>query len=130
MHASATGLAILAFLAREEIESVLNSLELKVRTPNTLRTPAALDQRLGEIRREGYATSDEELALGLRSVAVPILGAHGSAVAAISLARTTRTSTSTSIDELVHHFLPRLQGVAERISTALGHRPFVTPDVE
>jgi IclR family pca regulon transcriptional regulator len=128
MHASATGLVILAFLAPDEIESVLSGLELKVRTPHTLRTPAALDQRLAEIRRLGYATSDEELAVGLRSVAVPIIGAQGGAVAAISLARATRPARSISIDELIDQFVPKLQGVAERISTALGHRPFVTPD--
>jgi IclR family pca regulon transcriptional regulator len=101
---------------------VLGSLELKVRTPRTLRTPAALDQRLAEIRRDGYATSDEELAVGLRSVAVPIFGAQGAVVAARWLAR--RTTTSASIGELVHQFVPRLQAVAERISTALGHQPY------
>jgi DNA-binding IclR family transcriptional regulator len=57
-------------------------------------------------------------------VAVPILGAQSAAVAAISLAR--QTTTSTSIDELVHQFVPRLQGVAERISIALGTVRFVT----
>ena len=53
MHASATGLAILAFLAPEEIETVLNGLELNVRSPHTLRTPAAPDERLVQIRRDG-----------------------------------------------------------------------------
>ncbi|MBV9326406.1 MAG: IclR family transcriptional regulator [Chloroflexi bacterium] len=40
MHASATGLAILAFLAPDEIEGALRGLELKARTPHTLGTPA------------------------------------------------------------------------------------------
>jgi IclR family pca regulon transcriptional regulator len=124
MHASATGLAMLAFLAPAELESVLSALELEVRTPHTLRSQAELADRLAEIRRLGYSTSDEELLVGLQSVAVPILGWDGAAVAAISLAR--RTTNSGSIDELVREFVPRLATVAERISTAIGHRPFVT----
>ena len=90
-----------------------------------MRTRASLSERLAEIGRRGYATSDEELLVGVRSVAVPILGEHGSSVASISLAR--RTSVSGSIDDLVREYVPRLEAVAERISTALGHRPFIVP---
>jgi IclR family transcriptional regulator, pca regulon regulatory protein len=123
MHASATGLAMLAFLDPDELETIVHDVQLEPRTPHTLRSQAALSERLVEIRRRGYATSDEELLVGLRSIAVPILGERGAAVAAISLAR--RTSVSGSIDELAREFAPRLEAVAERISAALGHRPFV-----
>jgi IclR family transcriptional regulator, pca regulon regulatory protein len=122
MHASATGLATLAFVAPGELESVLDALDLEMRTPRTVRTQSELRDRLMEIRRLGYSTSDEELMVGLRSVAVPILGEEGAAVAAISLAR--RTSSSESIDELVRKYVPKLETVAERISAAIGHRPF------
>jgi IclR family pca regulon transcriptional regulator len=123
LHASATGLAILAFLAPEELDSIIDELQLEPRTPHTLRSRDALLQRLVDIRTRGYATSDEELLIGLRSIAVPILAQHGAAVASISLAR--RTNLSASMDDLVQEFGSRLQGVAERISTAVGHRPFV-----
>src|SRR5579864_1082596 len=65
MHATATGLAILAFLAPGELEGILNSLELQVRTPRTVRTAAALAERLAKIRLRGYATSDEEYLVGV-----------------------------------------------------------------
>jgi IclR family pca regulon transcriptional regulator len=125
MHASATGLAMLAFLAPSELDAVLQDLRLEPVTRHTLRSQAAVADRLAEIRRHGYATSDEELLVGLRSIAVPIMDEHGAAVAAISVAR--RTSVSGSIDELAAEFAPRLASVAERISAALGHRPFVAP---
>lgn len=122
MHASATGLAILAFLPPAELDSVVEELELEPRTSRTVRSRDALVQRLADIRARGYATSDEELLVGLRSIAVPILAQGGVAVASISLAR--RTSVSASIDDLVNEFSARLQAVAERISAAVGHQPF------
>jgi IclR family pca regulon transcriptional regulator len=125
MHASATGLAILAFLDPAALERVLHELQLEPKTPHTLRTETALVERLASIRRQGYATSDEELLVGLRSIAVPIMGERNAAVAALSLAR--RTTVDASMEELTDRFLPRLEGVAERISAALGHRPFVAP---
>ncbi|MBV9599609.1 MAG: IclR family transcriptional regulator, partial [Chloroflexi bacterium] len=67
MHASATGLAILAFLAPDEIEGALRGLELKARTPAYAGYTRRIGQTVAEIRRVGYATSDEELHLRLRT---------------------------------------------------------------
>jgi IclR family transcriptional regulator, pca regulon regulatory protein len=120
MHASATGLAILAFLPPAELEVVVDQLQLEPRTPHTLRSREALLQRVADIRTHGYSTSDEELLIGLRSVAVPILDRTGAAVASISVAR--RTAQSSSLGDLVDECAPRLQAVAERISAAVGHR--------
>jgi IclR family transcriptional regulator, pca regulon regulatory protein len=123
MHASASGLAILAWVHRDEIESLLDELPLVPKTPRTVRTRATLASRVADIRRDGYSTSDEELLVGLRSIAVPIMGADGTAVASLSLAR--RTSVDASMEEVVRQHVPRLREVAERISLALGHRQLV-----
>ena len=54
------------------------------------RTPSsALDElrpELGAIRAQGWATQDEELAYGLRSVAAPVRGENGTVVARVNLA--------------------------------------------
>jgi len=121
MYASATGLAILAHLAPADTARVVSQLSFDPLTPRTLRNRAELEKRLEDTRRLGYAVSDEELLVGLRSLAVPIRGPNGTAVASVSLAR--RTSVSPSIRELVDEFAPRLQSVAERISVAIGYRP-------
>jgi IclR family pca regulon transcriptional regulator len=121
MHASATGLAILAFLPPGELEPLLGELHLAPRTTRTLRSLGALQRRLEAIRQQGFAISDEELLVGLRSLAVPVRGTTGSAIASISLAR--RTSVTASVQELVDECFPELRAVAERISAALGYRP-------
>jgi DNA-binding IclR family transcriptional regulator len=126
LHASATGLAILAFLATDERLLVVDELKLEPRTPRTLASRQALLERLEETRCRGFAISDEELMIGLRSIAVPILGPKGAAVASISLARRTAEPIS-AMQELIREFSPRLQSVADRISSALGHRLLTPP---
>jgi IclR family pca regulon transcriptional regulator len=125
MYASATGLAILANLAPGEAQRILEGLRFEPRTARTVRGRAALERRLDETRRLGYSVSDEELLPGLRSLAVPIRGPDGWALAAVSLAH--RTSVSPDLAEFVAQFAPRLQSVAERISAALGYRPLGLP---
>jgi IclR family pca regulon transcriptional regulator len=126
MHASATGLAILAYLADGERAMLLDALPLEAVTGRTIRTRAALEARLAEIRAAGYASSDEELVAGLQSVAVPIRGPAGTALAAVSLAR--RTRSAAGLDRLRDEAAPRLTEVAERISTALGYRALALSD--
>jgi IclR family pca regulon transcriptional regulator len=124
MHATATGLAILAFLPPGELEPLIHQLHLTAYTARTLRSQEALRQRLEDVRQSGFAISDEELLVGLRSIAVPIRDESGAAVASISLAR--RTNLTATVENLAERFGPRLQAVADRISAALGYRPIAT----
>jgi hypothetical protein len=54
-------------------------------TPHTYSTVERLREVLGEIRRNGYVVTDQQLELGVRGVAVPLRDRHGSVVAAISV---------------------------------------------
>jgi IclR family pca regulon transcriptional regulator len=70
---------------------------------------------LQEVRRQGYAVSNEELELGVRSIAVPIRNAAGNTVASMSLvAATSRHSLESMVDTL----LPELES-ARRMLTSL-----------
>ena len=63
--------------------------------------------------------NNEELAYGLRSVAVPVLAASGEAVAAVNLAA---HRTMASLDDLVARIGPFMQRTAAEISAQLGYR--------
>ena len=89
------------------------------RGPNTLTSKAALLAELRRIRAAGIAVNNEELAYGLRSVAVPVIGASGEAVAAVNLAA---HRTMASLDDLVARIGPLMQRTAAEISTQLGYR--------
>lgn len=71
-HASALGKAMLARLRAEDVDTMLGDT-LRKCTPATIADLPTLHQELARIRsRRGLAYDDQELAVGLSSVAVPI----------------------------------------------------------
>jgi len=83
-HCTGVGKALLAFGPPERLTAVLES-GLVRRSPRTIVLPALLVEELAEIRRRGFAEEHEESAPGLACVAAPVIGPHGTAVAAISI---------------------------------------------
>ncbi|WP_107766865.1 IclR family transcriptional regulator [Nocardioides terrigena] len=70
MHATGVGKVLLAH-APAEVQTVVLS-DLRRITPYTITQPGTLRRQLGRVRREGYATTVEEMSLGACSVAVPV----------------------------------------------------------
>jgi DNA-binding IclR family transcriptional regulator len=71
-HASALGKAMLARLRAEDVDTMLGET-LRKCTPATIADLPTLHQELARVRsRGGLAYDDQELAVGLSSVAVPI----------------------------------------------------------
>lgn len=85
MHTSGAGKALLAFMEAPRRQRVLSSMPLARITERTITSRAELERVLDEVRAVGFATDDEEHALGLRCVAAPIFNEFGDAVAAISI---------------------------------------------
>jgi IclR family pca regulon transcriptional regulator len=79
------GRVLLAALAPDEARQRLARRPLLARTERTVTTPAAVMERLAEVRRQGFSVNDEEVELGLRSIAVPVVNARGVTVAALNL---------------------------------------------
>lgn len=85
LHAGASQKALLAFMAGEVVERVLEGrLERLCRA--TITEPGRLRADLERVRRRGWAMSDEETNLGVWGVAVPLLDESGLAIAALGLA--------------------------------------------
>jgi DNA-binding IclR family transcriptional regulator len=59
--------------------------DLQRLTPYTIVTPGTLARQLDRVRRDGFATTREELTLGACSVAVPVRDADGDVVAALGV---------------------------------------------
>jgi IclR family pca regulon transcriptional regulator len=77
------------------------------------RDGALLDDELRAVRARGWAFADEELAPGVRSVAVPVRDGDGIVRAAMNV---TVHAAETSVDVLVGEHLPRLLRAAGEIS--------------
>ena len=67
------------------------------------------------MREQGWSLVDQELEMGLRSIAAPIRGADGRTVAALNLAA---AAPRVGVDELRGRLLPQLLETTEQISTA------------
>jgi IclR family pca regulon transcriptional regulator len=93
--------------------------KLVAHTPRTIVDPTELGAELDRVRAAGYALIDQELELGLRSIAVPVRRRDGVVIAAVNagvqLARADR-------QVLVKEFLPVLERAAAEISLALAPR--------
>lgn len=76
MHATGVGKVLLAYAPREIQEKVLSAPLPRLR-PRTITSPAVLARQLDRVRAEGYATTDEEMTQGARSVGVPITTGDG-----------------------------------------------------
>lgn len=86
VYSSAIGHAAIAHLPKAERIRILNLRERVKTTPFTPTSLAVLEERLKEVRRKGYALSDQETVLGLRVIAAPILDVDGHPYAAVSVA--------------------------------------------
>lgn len=84
IHFGASGKAILAFSSEAMRDVALAGGIDKRFTRRTIVGKDAFLRELKKVQRQGYAFTDEEAIDGVRSVAAPILGADGYAIAAIS----------------------------------------------
>ncbi|MCT9091705.1 helix-turn-helix domain-containing protein [Streptomyces sp. ASQP_92] len=111
-YAASMGRVLLADLPPEERAERLGRTELSALTPHTITSPAVLADLLDRVAEQGYALVDEELEEGLRSIAVPVRGVGGRAVAAVNVAMHT---TRRTVGRCVVEVLPVLRAVASRI---------------
>ena len=110
---SSAGRVMLAGKPEPELERML----AKFRPPRRVTPKAKI--RTEDIRRaierariEGYAVNDEEIEIGVASVAVPVLSAGGTVIAAITLG----LSNSRSRPRAIREFLPLLRAASDALS--------------
>ena len=68
--------------------ALIAEAELTPRTPKTVKDRDALAREIALAGAQGYAIIDEELEMGLRTIAVPVRNRSGRAVAAINISTT------------------------------------------
>ena len=104
-YCSSMGRVLLAAMEPEEARALLNRTERRALTSRTLTQVDRLMAELERVRQEGFALVDEELELGLRSIAVPIVTGGGRVVAALN---TGAQAARASSEHLKCNVLPHL----------------------
>jgi IclR family pca regulon transcriptional regulator len=84
-HASAMGKVLLAGMGTERLAAWFEQSKLERLTERTITDRATLASQLDAVRRDGYATAEEEIAAGAVSLAVPVRDAAGRVVAALNV---------------------------------------------
>lgn len=110
------GRVLLANLPPAELESFFERVQLTRHTSKTIVTTEKLRQALRLVARNGYSLVDQELEIGLRSMAVPIENPNGKVVAALNVGA---HAQRLSIQELQNKFLPQLRATARELSMLL-----------
>jgi IclR family pca regulon transcriptional regulator len=111
---TALGRVLFGYLDEAEIWRRLKSQRIEAYTPQSITDLQALFDRIRADREQGFSIVDEELELGLRALAVPVLDRTRQAVGAINLST---HSTRTTRNEMRDRFLPELTRIAEQISS-------------
>jgi IclR family pca regulon transcriptional regulator len=115
-YCTSLGRVMLAHLAPAELDDYFARAKLKPMTERTVVNQKKLREILAAVRQDGYALIDEELELGLRSIAVPVRGASGNVLAALNVgAQAARVSAPRMKEE----FLPVLLRGAQELSVLL-----------
>lgn len=84
-YCASMGRVLLAAQADEAVLDLLKRHPPQRRTGVTLHRPADILKALSAVRRDGYAINDQEIEIGLRSIAVPLYDSRGRLVAAINV---------------------------------------------
>jgi IclR family pca regulon transcriptional regulator len=123
-YAASMGRVLLAGLPESELDRYLRETKFTPFTPLTVVDPVRIRALIDRAREVGFAGNDQELELGLRSIAVPIFAQNGATVAALNVGCSSARVTYAEMEE---KFLPILRGAARKISDLLMHSGVSTP---
>ncbi len=107
-YCTSMGRVLLAALPLEERRALLERSAITARTPMTLTGIDALMTEIDATAARGHAMIDQEVEVGLRSLAVPLKGVRGRAVAALNVGV---AASAGSMEDLVARYLPALTAV-------------------
>ena len=115
------GRVLLAGLDEPTLEAYLDRVELMPLTNRTVKTPNALRAELVKVRQQGWALVDQELEIGLRSLAAPIHDARGQVVAAVNISTTASAVASEPVPDRYREALAATAAAisADLVATAL-----------
>ncbi|WP_428672171.1 IclR family transcriptional regulator domain-containing protein [Roseibium sp.] len=115
-HCTSMGRVLLGSLPEEEMMDILNRSDLSPRTAFSLTDPKDIAERIVQVTARGYEINDQEVEIGLRSIAVPLFNAHGKVVAALNIGL---AATQKSSQDLATDYLPALLKVQAGLKRVL-----------
>ena|SRR5271168_2933943 len=104
-YCTSVGRVLLASLQEQDFLAYLQRVPLAALTPKTVTHKSALLDIIRRVRLDGYSLVDEEVEIGLRSIAVPVRSRRGRVLAAINIGT---HAGRVAIPQVLKRFLPLL----------------------
>jgi IclR family pca regulon transcriptional regulator len=115
-YCTSIGHVLLAHLPEPALETYLAGLKPQRFTERTVTARDELRQLLATVREQQYAIADQQMELGLRSIAVPVRNSEGAVVAGINVIVQTARGT---LRDMKTRFLPHLRSAAGELGAQL-----------
>ena len=111
-HCTSMGRVLLGALTEADARDTLARSNLAPRTISSLADIESLLEEIRRVREQGYALVDQEVEIGLRSLAVPIHNKHGETTAAINVGV---AAAQRETKELLDLVLPQLKEIQKSV---------------
>jgi IclR family pca regulon transcriptional regulator len=121
-YASSMGRVLLANLGPEQLDNYFRHATMSQLTPSTVTGEKKLRAVIDQTREQGWCLLDQELEVGVRSVAVPLHDSTGDVFAAMNIST---NATRVPVQRLLDELLPLLRKTADAIDqdTRARHLP-------
>lgn len=113
---SSMGRLLLAYQPRDVVLQYLEQHPLQAYTPRSVTDTQEFLEILDRAQADGWVLVDEEMEIGLRSIAVPLRNRRGDVIAAMNVGAPTSRA---SVEHMVSRFLPVIREAANRANHAL-----------
>lgn len=111
------GRVLLGALPEDEARRHVETSTRRPLTPKTRTEVSAIMAAIASARADGFAIIDQELEIGLTSIAVPVIDIRGRTLAAVNVGT---HASRFSPDMLVRDLLPKLKAVQAEMSRIIG----------
>jgi DNA-binding IclR family transcriptional regulator len=112
LYCTSIGKLFLAEMGDEDLDAWLGHADLQKNTPNTIVSPTALRTLVRRVRKEQWATSNQEYALGVVGCAVPVRDGEGRLIAGLGV--------SAPSARVRHDQLQKFRSVVEAAAAEIG----------
>lgn len=112
---TSTGRVLLSAMTPDELDDFFRTYPREKFTPLTVTDEAELRARIATVREQGWAVNNQELDLGARSIAAPVVDSlTGAYISAVNI---TVSTSRVSVEQLIEECLPPLLETTARISS-------------
>ncbi|MFH8134741.1 DNA-binding transcriptional regulator KdgR [Pantoea osteomyelitidis] len=120
LHTTAIGKVLLAWRDRDEVEDILQDVEFKRSTANTITSQGDLLKVLEQVKQQGFGEDNEEQEEGLRCIAVPVFDRFGVVIAGLSISFPTIRFS----EEAKKDYVAMLHRAAKNVSEQMGYHDY------